>query len=142
MEAPHFAIRPAESRVGPVKIGMTRSEVHAAMGPPEEASGQRETFLQSFFVDYDEDGKVEFIELSNTVHYRVTFEGVALLEVSAGQALGHLAKFAEFDAEEDEVGCLYFYPDLNLSLWRHFESDDVDFETVGLARPGYYDDED
>jgi hypothetical protein len=135
--------------VGPIHLGMTRSEVHEHMGDPQfvRKGDGREMFLSGFMVDFDQDGRVKFIELAKSDRYRALFEGRCLHELPADDAVALVSKFAAYDENHRELGYSYIFPDLQLSLWRDHipdpeqpldEPDGRYFETVGIAAAGYF----
>lgn len=141
-----FQIQPGVG-VGPVKLGMTRQEVHDAFGEPESSYDEREGFLGGFFVDFDRTGRVEFIELANSVQFEALFEGKCLHQIPANEAVRLVSRFDKHDETNREIGYSYIFLDLQLSLWRGTmpqqdqEDDDNDgrfFEAVGVAIPGYF----
>lgn len=63
--------------VGPVRLGMTQAEIHESLGVPDRPMVDgRERFLGGLFVDFDSEGRVEFIELAPSPEYRGVFQGV------------------------------------------------------------------
>jgi hypothetical protein len=135
--------------VGPVKLGMTRNEVRSALGesPDGPILDNREGFMRGFFVDYDDTGRVEFIELARSSFFRAVFRGHCLHDVPADEAIALVSKYDQFDATNKELGHSYIFLKLQLSLWRGTcatadqSLDDPDgrhFEAVGIAAPGYF----
>lgn len=132
--------------VGSIDLGMTRSEVHSILGVPQSSFGIREIFLDGFAVDYDENGCVEFIELSKSHEFCATFDGVCLHETLADEVVALVSKYADDDKTDPEIGYSYTFPKLQLSLWRGTlpdegqDANDPDgryFETVAIAKDGY-----
>jgi hypothetical protein len=133
--------------VGPINLGMTREEVHFLLGDPQHAGGGREGFLRGFMVDFDDKGRVEFIELACSEMFKATFHGICLHEVPAKEALDFLCRFDKYDESDPELGHSYVFLDLQMSLWRGTRPapdqhpDDPDgryFEAVGIAVDGYF----
>lgn len=142
-----FAIEPLVG-VGPVRLGSSRAQVHAILGEPVATpSGAREMYFDGFFVDYDETGHVEFIELGRSDLYRATFLGIALHDVPAERAIAVVTDVDAYDPNDPEPGYSYTFLGLQLALWRGIvpdadqSADNPDgrhFETVGVARSGYF----
>jgi hypothetical protein len=142
-----FEIRP-HAGVGPVLLGMTRAEVHAALGPPDRTTrDNRESFLGGFFVDFAPDGRVELIELAVSPHFRAVFNGVWLHGIVAEDAVGVVSRHARYDETNPELGYTYVFRDLDMSLWRGTlpetgqAADDDDgryFEAVAIGITGYF----
>jgi hypothetical protein len=138
-----FQIQPGIG-VGPVKLGMTRQEVHDALGKPDWSRDEREGFLGGFFVDFDQSGRVEFIELAKSKQFKALFEHKCLHEVPADDAILFVSKFDKFDETNRELGHTYIFLKLQMSLWRGTMPEDEDdsdgrfFEAIGIAIPGYF----
>ncbi len=142
-----FAIEPLVG-VGPIRLGSSRAQVHAILGAPvKPPRDKREMYFDGFFVDYDEAGDVQFIELARSDVYRATFLGIALHEVPAERAIALVSSLDSYDPNDPEPGYSYTFLRLQLSLWRGTvpdldqSADDPDgrhFEAIGVARPGYF----
>lgn len=141
-----FQIQPGIG-VGPVKLGVTRQAVHDALGKPESSRNEREGFLGGFFVDFDESGCVEFIELANSKQFKAFFEGKCLHQIPADEAVRLVSRFDKYDQTNPELGHSYIFLKLQMSLWRGTtpqadqDEDDPDgryFEAIGVAIPGYF----
>ncbi len=135
--------------VGPIRLGMTRSQVHEQFGKPEFVTrdGSREGFLGGFMVDFDQEDRVEFIELAKSENFRGVFEGKCLHELPADDAVAVVSRFGTYDETVRDLGYSYIFPDLQLSLWRGTIADpdqpDDDhqgrcFEAVGIAVDDYF----
>ena len=142
-----FAIEPLVG-VGPIRLGSNRAQVHAILGEPvAPPPGGREMYFDGFFVDYDETGHVEFIELARSDLYRATLLGIALHEVPAERAIALVSGLDSYDPNDPEPEYSFIFLRLQLSLWRGTlpesgqSTDDPDgrhFEAIGVARPGYF----
>ncbi len=143
-----FTIVPHQG-VGPIQLGMTRSQVHEQLGEPEFVTRDRgrEAFLGGFMVDFDQEGHVEFIELAKSEKFRGVFEGKCLHDLPADDAVAFVSQFGTYDETARDLGYSYIFPDLQLSLWRGTIADpdqpDEDqqgrhFEAVGIAVDGYF----
>jgi hypothetical protein len=135
--------------VGPIRLGMTRSEVHEQLGEPEHVSRDRsrEGFLSGFMVDFNLEDKAEFIELAKSNRFRALFEGKCLHELPADEAVAFVSRFGRYNEDGRTLGYQYIFLDLQLSLWRGTVADpeqpenDPDgryFEAVGVAEDGYF----
>jgi len=134
--------------VGPVRFGMTRDGVHSLLGRPKTTRGsRRESFLGGFYVDYDDVGTVEFIEMASSDQFSLSYQGICLHRVTADEAVKFISRFDQFDESHPEHGYTFMFPKLQLSLWRgtvpeaEQEPDDMDghyFEAVGIGRLGYF----
>jgi hypothetical protein len=141
--------------VGPVKLGMTRGEVHRVMPGPRESflkglNPEHETDAyhdSGFQVFYGGEGPVvEYIELSREAGFRVLYRGLDVFATPADQVLAHVPGDATFDPTAPELGYAYVFPDLDLSLWRPVvpespeDSEGREFSTIGIGVAGYYGD--
>ena len=134
--------------VGSIRFGMSRADVHDALGQPDDVHNQREWFLDGFAIDFDSDGTVEFMEFAESESFRVCFQGQALHELDADDAVALLSSSAPYDADAPEFGYTYIFPKLQVSLWRPVIPDEQQpdddptgrkFEAVGVGRAGYFD---
>ena len=151
MAGTRYTVVPHEG-VAPVRLGMARAECRAVMpeaprtfrkGPGD--GGDTDAFHSSAFqVFYDAEDRVEYIELSRGSEVDPQLDGVSVLEVAADEAVAHVRRLAEFDADDPEVGYSYVFPDLDVAFWRPVipESDDDPdgrtFSTVGVGIHGYH----
>ena len=139
-----FEIKPLIG-VGPVRFNMTRDEVHSVLGEPESKHGNRECFLSGLMVDFDEIGKVEFIELARSTKFIASFHDKDLHSLLAEDAVAWVSTFGTLKTDIPEAGYSFVFPDMQISLWRGVlpedENDDQGryFEAVGAAREGYFD---
>ena len=141
-----FEIEPLRG-VGPIRFGMSRDQVHEQLGSPQRVNDDREWFLSGFAVDFDADGRVEFIEAARSANVRINFHGECLLDMSPDKAVEFVSKFAPYDPSDPELGCSYVFPALQVSLWRPTmpqsdqsadESEGSRFHAVGAATAGYF----
>jgi hypothetical protein len=110
---------------GEIRLGMSRSEVRRVFGEPvtsyPKVPGAPLTdtyFGADLQVAYDSSDRVEYIELNGPGAVDAVFRGRSLLTLPAVDVLEWMRRFAEFDANDPELGYSYIYPDLDLSLWR------------------------
>jgi hypothetical protein len=139
----HFVIEP-NIGVGPIKLGMHKSEVESIFGKPEHENDNRASFLSGFMVDYNELNNVEFIELASSNKFNATYEGKNLHKIPANEAVEFVGKFDAYDSNDPELGYSYIFKTLQLSLWRGTlpeNSNDEDgkyFEAVGIGGANYF----
>ena len=65
-----------ENSIGPVKLGMTETEVSNVIGAPDYIYGHRHHFLDGLMVDFDNEGRVEFIEAAASELFSTTLFGI------------------------------------------------------------------
>ncbi len=138
-----------------IRIGATRDEARdqcLAHGEPkpfrrgdevnESLVVERPSGL-SIFIYFDVDDAVEAIELGRPQdHDVVSFRGVDIFDTPADVVVMKLREHSSIDVEEG--GHSATAPDLLLALWRSVVPEDDDdkdgryFESVLIARPGYY----
>ena len=149
-------LRPPTEAAG-ISIGSTRAEARrdcVALGNPSEfrRSDEASTSLVlqrpsglSIFVYFDHDDFVEAIEFGRpgSGDDVVSYRGINLFNTPADELIERLS--ADDRTEVSEGGRSVTAPDLLLALWRAVISEgsaDEDgryFESVLVARPGYYD---
>ena len=150
MAGTRYTVVPHEG-VAPVRLGMTRAECRGVMPEAPRAfrkgpgGGETDAFHSSAFqVFYDADDRVEYIELSRGRDVEPQIDGLSVLEVAADDAVAHVRRLGEFDADDPEVGYSYVFPDLDVALWRPVIPEDEDdpdgrtFSTVGVGIHGYH----
>ena len=142
--------------LGWLRIGMGRTEASIALDRFKDASAlsaSDQPGLRVFrpsglmvSVSYGADGTVEAIELGRPYDSgdTVTYRGVDVFALPAKEVVSQLSHFVALVEEDD--GASFVAPDLLLSFWRSFVENDDPAETQGyyfnsvlLARPGYYD---
>jgi hypothetical protein len=137
--------------VGPVRLGMHRDEVRAAMGQEPErflkaGTSRYETDAyhdSAFQVFYEGDEpRVEFIELSGHGGFVAFYRGKDVFGTEASDLVEFIARDAPVDDRDPEFGYSFVFPSLELSLWRPvLPEDDPDgefFSTIGVGVEGYF----
>jgi hypothetical protein len=127
-----FTITPAG--IGPATVGITRADLHAALGPPDNVQAETDRWFENALrVDFDEHG-AEFIE----VHCGAPFD----VRVGDTDPFGDLTN----EQLEDllvpdfgplvvcETGTLWIFPMTQLAV-----VPEVGTGTIAIARPGYHD---
>lgn len=98
----------------------------------------------AFQVFFSTAQSVEFIELSRSEHFSVSYQGIDLLGTPAKQVIEQMAQWATYDRDAPGQGYTYTFPTLELAFWRpvrpgrYTMGDGRYFSTVGIGRPGYY----
>ena len=143
----NYEIIPLHS-VGPVALGMSRSQVHAVLGACtrsfQKASGSvqpTDTWHNSAFqVSYSPDETVEYIELSRANDFSVACSGMAVFDTPVALLIKRLEQLAAVDTSDPEYGYSFMFPSLELSFWRPVKEDPElsFFSTIGIGRRGYY----
>jgi len=145
-----FDVVPHEG-IGPVKLGMTRDEVAAALGEPGNGFEPTEWYWRSSAVHvcFDGNGRAEYIEVSAVEALQARLNDVPILEIDAEEALALLTALAPYDPDDRELGYSYIFPALELAVWRPVlpeEGDELDpfgdpigrsFATIGVGVEGY-----
>ena len=142
-----YEVKPLEG-IGEVKLGMDRQKVRSLMGENPETSGVRDHVDNyhngGFQVFFDDNDKVEFIELLRESGFSATAKGMDLFTNSAKEVLAMVARYSDYNQDDLEVGYSYVFHDLELSLWRpnvpetDEDEDGKYFSTVGIGVSGYY----
>lgn len=103
--------------IGPVKLGMNRTEVIEALGEDNhsDSSDTSESFYQySFQVEFTNE-IVSFIGVSQNPSYQLTFMDQNVFDIEA-KALFDLISKCE-SKEHDYIDSEYVFPDQIISLW-------------------------
>lgn len=138
--------------VGPVLLGMSRDQVQAVMGErpdsfkkPPYPSLIDAYHKAGFQVYFDEDDRVEFIELSSLdAPYVVVYRSMKVFEVRADDLVESVSRDTHSEPQQPEPGYSYLFPQLGLSFWREFvPEDDTDpdgqfFSTVGIGTREFF----
>jgi hypothetical protein len=101
-------------------------------------------FENAFQVSYDGDERVEFIECARSGLFKIMFDGQALQEITAEEAMDCLRRVAASDEKTSEPGYSYIFPAIDVSLWRGVlpqAGDNISgrhFEAVGVGKKGYF----
>ncbi|MEN3540373.1 hypothetical protein AAH991_35045 [Microbispora sp. ZYX-F-249] len=142
--------------VGPLRVGMTRTEADAALAALRDADVVSESDVPGRHVFrpsglminiHCRNDRLVAVELGrpSSGADAVRFQGVDLFNLPARAVVEALREKTPVEAAEDDPAS-FVAPDLLLSLWRPFEADDAPseeqgffFSSVLLAEPGYYD---
>ena len=99
----------------------------------------------AFQLFFDENERVEYIELWKSPELSVNYKGIDIFRLRAEDLVGLISRDAPFDANQPELGFSYVFPLLEMSVWRPTIPDPEDgnsewttFATVGVGRKGYY----
>ena len=142
---PVYEVEPREG-VGPVRLGASRDDVRAAVSDPPESfqKGAHELYEVDAFdrlglhVHYGGDSPaVEFIEAFPVNGVRFALGGVDLFGSPAAEVVAGLA--GRYAVAEEEEGCSFVVPELDIALWRE-SPDDETFESAGVGESGYFGD--
>ncbi|MEM6263871.1 MAG: hypothetical protein AAGI38_15260 [Bacteroidota bacterium] len=142
-----FQVKPLEG-IGKIKLGMDQESVTKLMGASEETELEG-TQMYSYFdggfqVFFDEEGKVEFIELLRNSGFQAEAFGCSIFDTPAADVLKVVSQEADYNPNDLEVGYSYVFHELEFSLWRpsipENESDEEGkyFSTIGIGNQGYY----
>jgi len=142
-----FDFEPMRGIRGGVQFGMSREKVRTLLAPASADPFSRgKTQIDGFYgsalqVNYDGDGKVEFIEFARSVG--VSLDGFDLFASEVDSVVAHLSGLYALDEEKLEPGYSFTFPAIELGLWRpvlpHEGSDEGRyFASAGFGRAGYY----
>ena len=140
-----YPVKPHQG-IGPVRLGMTRTESQQAMGrkPDSFQKGPEGTpltdayFEAAFQVFFDDRDVVEYIELSGpSPEFAALYRGKDVHRTVAREVAELMSKDGAYDPDDPELGWSYLFPSLELSLWRP-GADDPFFATIGIGREGYF----
>jgi len=135
--------------VGPVHLGATREQVHAALGHPEAGflkvptcEHRTDTWfdgcLQVFYEG--ESPAVSFIELSRGVGFEASLFGLPVFATRVPVLVAELSHHSQLEASDPELGFSFKFPSIELALWRPSDDDEEEphVSTVGIGVPGYF----
>lgn len=111
----HYTIEP-HAGIGPIRLGMSRNDVEAVFGKPQFEQDGRVGYLDGFMIDFDDAGRVEFIELANSPKFTATYRGKDLHALPADEAVEFVSHDDSFDQDDPEAGYSYIFKGLQLSL--------------------------
>ena len=130
--------------VGPVRLGASRDDVRAAAPDPpdpfqKDPSDPYEVDVfdpLGLHVHYAGDRPAaEFVEAFAAEGVTLTLYGVDPLRQPAATVVAALA--ARHEVVEEEEGCSFVVPEIDVSLWRPSPGDEA-FEAVGVGTAGYF----
>ncbi|MEZ8814987.1 hypothetical protein AB6E02_06035 [Vibrio cyclitrophicus] len=129
--------------IGPVKLGMTETEVINVIGAPNFIYGHRHHFLDGLMVDFDNEGRVEFIEAAVSELFSTTLLGFDVHRALATNVLERIQLEGNYDHSDPELGYSYVFKELQLSFWRPTlpdleEGEGLYFQSVAIASEGYF----
>jgi len=129
--------------IGPVKLGMTETEVINVIGAPNCIYGHRHHFLDGLMVDFDNEGRVEFIEAAVSELFSTTLLGFDVHRALATNVLERIQLEGNYDHSDPELGYSYVFKELQLSFWRPTppdleEGEGLYFQSVAIASEGYF----
>lgn len=129
--------------IGPVKLGMTDTEVSNVIGSPDCIHGHRHHFLDGLMVDFDNEGKVEFIEAAASELFSTTLFSFDVHRTLATNVLERVQLEDNYDHSDPELGYSYVFKELQLSFWRPNlpdieEGEGLYFQSVAIASEGYF----
>ncbi len=131
-----FAIQPLTG-VGPVRFGMTVAEVETHLGQGRVVSQKRHLYLECLFVDFDAQGRAEFIEAAESSRVAITLDGQNLHALKADAAVETVSRLAPYDPNDPELGYSFVFPALQVALWRSTVERER-FESVAAGKAGYF----
>lgn len=138
--------------VGQILFGMTRDEVRSLMGglpvtfhrSVAEDPAIDAFFQTSFQISYDNDDRVEFIELARDPTLTVLYKGHDVFMLTAEELVQLVSQDAPYDPNDPELGFSYTFLDLDIALWRATVPEDEDdpdgrfFDSISVGRQGYF----
>ncbi|WFR63160.1 hypothetical protein P9222_01640 [Paenibacillus amylolyticus] len=102
----NLAVEPGQS-IGDIRLGMTQNEVE-----------QTDAFSFDPNVEYDTEGKANFIEFYESDEFKCMLGELDLLGTEADVLIPQLDVIAPYDREDPELGCSYQFDPIGLILWR------------------------
>ena len=154
----NFDLHPPQA-AGPLRIGTAGHdtvEILKQLGTPQvlcrtagspPAWGVHRPSGLFVLILFDADDHVEAIEFGrpDSTDDSVAYDGLDVFATPAADLIRQLRQRTAIDVEEEEDGHAFTAPSLLLSLWRPVTPESPEdqegrfFESVLIARPGYYD---
>jgi len=137
--------------IGPIILGMTRNEVHAAMfGAPTpfmrspEAKYETDAYDDSGLHIYygGDDERAVFIEAFHCSNVKFIYNGLSIFDTPTEKLIEHVANDGVCTVEEPRLH--YIFDGLDMSLWRSYapqpdeDDDEGVFESLGIGDLGYF----
>ncbi len=108
--------------VGQVKLGMKKSEVDSIFNEnPRSSQNNNGAFYylnNALMIEFTQDDKVCYIELSNDDNITILLDGKNLFELKDCEIEKVLSKYGSLNKNEKEYPHVYSFPDLQLNFWR------------------------
>lgn len=110
--------------VGIIKFGMTKDEVRECIEYYEDNYYRKEHgrnyFKDIFRVEYDDNNKVNFIEVPYIAKsiFLCTYNEIDLFNTKVIDLISSLKKIANYDKSDPELGYSYNFTKLGMILWR------------------------
>ncbi|MEZ9345216.1 hypothetical protein AB4165_21920, partial [Vibrio cyclitrophicus] len=113
------------------------------IGAPNCIYGHRHHFLDGLMVDFDNEGRVEFIEAAVSELFSTTLLGFDVHRALATNVLERIQLEGNYDHSDPELGYSYVFKELQLSFWRPTlpdleEGEGLYFQSVAIASEGYF----
>ncbi|MGG1660558.1 hypothetical protein [Brevibacillus sp. NRS-1366] len=110
--------------IGPIKLGMNKLQVEEYVQEYaqkyEIANKNPNDFWSVFKIEFDQDEKVHFIEISSFVNddFRCFYRGIDIFNTKAERLVEQIDTISEYDRSKWDLGFSYSFPKLGLFLWR------------------------
>ncbi|WP_289140465.1 hypothetical protein [uncultured Brevibacillus sp.] len=121
--------------IGLIKLGMSKEEVEKCRQEYNAKfyrdNPSYEFFDGTFKVEYDTEGKVNFIELSSVKgeqEFTCTVLELDIFETKAEDLVEKIDIVSSYDRNDWELGYSYHFPELGLCFWRPVIFKDSDME--------------
>jgi len=112
-----YVIEPGQG-IGPVRLGMTKEEVHQVLGAYDDHRGDLYYYLNNFLqVDYIEN-RAAFIQVSQSAPVNVSLRGLPVFDLKDQEIDRILSSFGQVDMDDPEYGYVYDYKSLGINFWR------------------------
>lgn len=140
--------------VGPFRLDMSRQEFDRVFAePPREISSRNPDRPKRLIfgrwgvhVTLNRDEQAEEIGMGPESEVAFVFDGVDLLRSPANRALAAVRARAPYNTSHPEVGSLFIFPKLDMTLWRGYTPtgpndrtpEGLHFRAATIARKGVY----
>ena len=123
-----------------IYLGMTRSDVITLLGDGE-FTHRHYYYNNEMAIDYDEDGKVEFIEFLGGVDgtLQPVIYGKPAFETLADDIVSILSDKNGNEIDDYENGCSYTFPNISVGIYRPTTPKGIEKDIEEMKSDGEYD---
>ncbi|MEC0184428.1 hypothetical protein P4H61_23370 [Paenibacillus peoriae] len=110
--------------IGTIKIGMSKAEVENCLQAYTDKFNKSlqddDYFHYAFKVEYDSDGRVNFIEAASHIKddFHCLMNGIDVFNTKAEELIKIVDELSPYDRQHPELGWMYSFPKLGLKFWR------------------------
>ena len=128
-----------------ILLGMKADKVQELLGKPDSIfqnyggdSYRHFYFNSELGLDFDKDGKLEFIEFLAGIEgiLRPYIYGISVFETDADELIGIITEH-DREVDDSEAGFCYSFLTVSIGLWRE-NDEEKHWDTIGIGMRDYY----